>query len=580
MLVSFRHGQHIPITDGQEETDCSSFDYFFKTAAEAEFGEGTLLALDAVHQDMVESDDPSDKNHSSLPPIFTYFGQFVDHDITGLSQRDDAAPLPEIDGPFEPQSRNHVLAKLINTRTGRFDLDSLYGSERDTGNASLNKLNGLLRFPKDRAMMWIGTYGNLDRRVRFPENDPGGDLLRLDHLLKTGAFTEGDIEALPAAHRALFMHPDGSLNRSRAIIADARNDENLFIAQLHLAFLRFHNRVVQEWPHARKAGDENEVFEWARHQVRLYYQWLVLNIWLPAICDPKVVREILSDGPKLYDALLNQCHWNQGDPLPMPLEFATACFRFGHSMVRGTYDWNENFGRGPSPLIPSGAAFEFMFLFTGSVPKSAGDPANGIPPREPMGGNGPKLPGNWGADWDRLVHPLSQFADRSTRRIDTVLADPLTRMENEKPNPIARNLLARNVRRGFLHNLPTAQSAINGLEALGMSFRKLTKAEICSGRTSGEIKSGGFDDETPLWFYTLKEAELLGSGQHLGPLGSHIVAGTIIGLILRGPNPVWETPGSHEGRWHPVDGPRVSGQLVDSFPALLRAALLMENPDH
>ena len=578
MLAAFHHGQHIPITAGQTREQCATFDYLFRDAAEASFGHGTLAALDALHADMVEQGDPSELDHSNLPPVFTYFGQFVDHDITGTMENDSRAPLPSINSVFEPQDRADVTEKLMNVRTGAFDLDSLYGSEEDTGNPALNKLNGLLRFPGDRAMMWIGRYGRPDRRVRFPETDEGGDLLRLDRLIETGAFTQDDIEGLPDAHKGLFKHDDGSLNLSRAIIGDARNDENLFISQLHLAFLRFHNRVVQEWPHPRRAGDENDVFNWARGEVRIFYQWLVINVWLPGICDPQIVRAILAEGPTLYRAFLEQCGWSAGAPLPMPLEFSTACFRFGHSTVRGSYDWNENFGRGPDPLV-EGAGFELMFLFTGSVPKTSGDPANGVPPRAPMAGQGPRLPANWGADWDRLVHPMSQFADRSTRQVDTVLADPLTRMANEGANPVARNLLARNLRRGVLQNLPTAQSALEGLNALGLNVPALTRAQLKSGQTAGEVRDGNFDTETPLWFYTLKEAEILGGGQHLGPVGSHIVAGTIIGLILNGPDPVWTAPGSHEGRWHPVDGPRVSGQLVDSFPALMRAALLMENPD-
>jgi len=438
-------------------------------------------------------------------------------------------------------------------RSGQLDLDSLYGSEQDTGNAALNKLNGLLRFPKDRAMMWIGTYGDLDRRVRFPEADPGGDLLRLDHLISTGAFSEADVDALPLTYRQLFRHPDGSLNLSRAIIADARNDENLFLAQLHLAFLRFHNRVVQQWPRPRRAGDENDVFLWARAQVRRFYQWLILNVWLPSICDPRIVREILADGPRLYDAFLTSREWIEGDPLPIPLEFSTACFRFGHSMVRDTYDWNKNFGRGSNPILPLGADFDHLVLFTGSVSRWPGNTVSGRPAREPMDGLGPKLPGRWGADWDRLVHPMSASAERSARRIDTVFGDPITRMEKHGSDRVARNPTAQNLRRGMMQNLPSAQSVIEGLAAVGLNVAALTEVQIASGATGDAIMAGGFDTETPLWFYTLKEAEILGAGQRLGPLGSHIVAGTLIGLIFRGPDPVWTEPGSHEGRWHPVD---------------------------
>lgn len=570
LLLSFNHGQTVPLAPGQLRSSCTSFGYFFPTSAFAPFTNETLGHFDAVMRDMVERNPTPEGNHSSLPPIMTYFGQFVDHDITATAADDDLSPLPSIVEDFEPQPRGDVVERILNARTGQFDLDSLYGSQEPNEHPILEKLRGLLRFPGDRAMMWIGTYGDPSNRVEFPKHDDGGDLLRLGRLLDSGAFTVEDLHNLPETHIDLYFHKatdangDRIINRARAIIGDARNDENLFIAQLHLAFLRFHNRVVQEWPQPRVAGDEDEVYAWAQMQVRRFYQWLVIHAWLPTICDPKVVRSILSEGPVLYDHFLEGCGWTQGHPMPMPLEFATAAFRFGHSTVRGTYDWNGNF---------NAASFRLMFLFTGNVPL---DPATG---QAPLAGTGDKLPGNWGADWDRLVHPISDKVNRSARQIDTDLALPLSDMANEGDNAVSRNLIARNLRRGAMQNLTTAQEAIKRLKELGIEVPSLMKAQIASGETGSEIKAGGFDAHTPLWFYTLKEAEVLGAGQRLGPFGSHLVAGTILGLILRGPNSVWSTAGSVEGRWHPVDGPRVSGQLVDSFPALMRAALLMENPD-
>lgn len=557
MLAAHSHGQDIPTTDGQTADDCGQFGYLCPRAPEAPFTNQTLPAITALVADMVEQGDEDAGNHSSLSPVMTYLGQFIDHDITATSARPGGPALPAIDDPdLSPLPRADVAGHFINLRTGQFDLDSLYGHEGPTGNDALDKLNRLMRFPGDRAKMWLGTYGAVGGRLPFPA-DPGGDLLRLGRLMRDGDFTEADIDALPDEHKKLMRRDDGSLNLARAIIGDARNDENLFIAQLHLAFLRFHNRMVDAWPHGRSAGDEQRVFEWARAEVRKTYQWLVLNVYLPSICDPQVVREILADGPTLYDAFLADCDWTPGDPLPMPLEFATACFRFGHSMVRGTYDWNVNFPQ---------ATFLRMFQFTGGA-------------TPPMLSTGDRLPENWGADWDRLVHPVSRFPERSTRRIDTVLADRLSDMVNEPAGNINRNLLSRNLRRGVLHNLPTAQALIACLSDLGLRVRPLTKAQIARGETAGEVTAGKFDTDTPLWFYTLKEAEVMHRGQRLGPLGSHVVAGTMIGLIQRGQDSVWDEPGSNEGRWHPVDGPRVSGQLVDSLPALMRAALLMHNPD-
>lgn len=562
MLVSFSHGQNIPLTTGQQPADCGHFGYYFPDADIAPFAPAILSAIDDLVKDMVEQSVPAEGNHSSLPPIWTYFGQFVDHDITGLAKNPKGESFQDIDAAdIAPEDRDALLKKILNARSGRFDLDSLYGTDGPTGNEALDKLNSLLRFPGDRAMMWLGTFGKKGGRLTFPK-DPAGDLLRLDRLISSGRFTKADVEDLPEEHCKLFTsdrEEDDNLNLSRAVIGDARNDENLFIAQLHMAFLRFHNRVVQAWPHGRKAGDEDEVYEWARKEVRKFYQWLVLNVWLPAVCDPKIVRDILANGPVLYDDFLTNCNWTPGDRLPLPLEFSTACYRFGHSTVRAEYDWNTNF---------PDAGFRLMFGFTGSS-------------NPPMLSQGNRLPENWGADWDRLVHPVSAHPGRSTRLMDTVLADPLSNMSNEggSAGDVIRNLLARNLRRGVQHNLPSAQQVVTRLNKLGLSVNLMTKAQIASGETAGEIKAAKFDTHTPLWFYTLKEAELLQRGQRLGPVGSHIVAGTIVGLLLRGEGSVWDEKGSNEGRWHPVDGPRVSGQLVDSFPALMRAALLMHNPD-
>ena len=39
--------------------------------------------------------------------------------------------------------------------------------------------------------------------------------------------------------------------------------------------------------------------------------------------------------------------------------------------------------------------------------------------------------------------------------------------------------------------------------------------------------------EAPLWFYILKEAEIVGKGRQLGPVGGRIVAEVLVGLLQR-----------------------------------------------
>jgi hypothetical protein len=68
-----------------------------------------------------------------------------------------------------------------------------------------------------------------------------------------------------------------------------------------------------------------------------------------------------------------------------------------------------------------------------------------------------------------------------------------------------------------------------------------------------ELKPYGFDTSTPLWYYALKEAQLLADGLNLGPVAGRIVAEVLIGLLETDPGsylvaqPSWQptlqTPG-------------------------------------
>ena len=67
-----------------------------------------------------------------------------------------------------------------------------------------------------------------------------------------------------------------------------------------------------------------------------HYQWLVVHDYLATVALPGVVDEVVLQGNKLYE--------KRNGEVWMPLEFSVAAFRFGHTMVRGAYDFNRNFG--------------------------------------------------------------------------------------------------------------------------------------------------------------------------------------------------------------------------------------------
>ena len=557
----FDHQRHGGAAVAPASGAAGRFAYFFGDAPAFPNRPGVVQHLDALADAMTEASDTPEPD-ATVPAVFTYLGQFIDHDITAGTDSD--AGLSVIDRPdFEPAARHAVVADRLNRRAATLNLDVLYGGTNDDGPFS-TPLRDLLRAPFDRAKMWLGTaidagFGGVDLPA-----DIGKDLLRLDRLVsgQHPVIPPEEILALPEPIRAAFVEPDGSLRLRRAIIGDPRNDENLAVAQLHLAFLRFHNRIVD----TATSGSADQRYARAQTLTRWHYQWLVLNDYLRRLCDPAVLFDVLSDDAPLYRRLVSQNPPEHPSMPPMPLEFSVAAFRFGHSMVRATYDWNRHFGRpvpGTTPLLPR-AGFDLLFDFTGG----------GRMPT-PSGASLPRLPEHWVIEWSRFAQDPPEHADQAARPIDTRLAEPLDDMINVEPGlaNVMRRLARRNLRRGYKLNLPSAQACITAMGSVtGRPITPLDRDVLCSGPTGAAVRAGGFDTDTPLWFYVLKEAEVLGKGVRLGPLGSRIIAETLVGLIVCDPSSYWWQRGANGGRWRPADGARPEGEVVDSIPALLRAA--------
>ena len=529
--------------------ESGAFRYFFPDAPAFPQSTSMVAALDALGNSMFDPAIPSPS--IDLPPILTYFGQFIDHDITANTDR-RVEGVSEIDvDPLNPTPRDYVAEKLDNLRDGSLGLDSLYGDSVGQDPFS-QKLSGLMRHPAQPAKMRLGvplTTG--DDPIR-PPHDDATDLLRLGFLLDRGDLTEAELQALPPAQRNALIGPDNLPIRQRAIIGDFRNDENLLVGQLQVAFLRLHNKMV----------DEVGSFEEARRMTRYHYQWLVANEYLPSLCDRSVVDELIATGSPLYGEFFDAHEPAMTPKMPMPLEFSVACFRFGHTMVRGGYDHNHVFGQsvdGLSNRKPF-ASLNELFLFTGDGRMSAiiqdGQP--------PVSVSDTQLPDNWVIDWSRFVNAETPI--RSSKGIDSRLDAPLDQLiNNASLSELFQHLARRNLRRGYRLNLPSAQDTIAGINATGhfRPIQTLAPNVVMANRT---IDGADFGSATPLWFYILREAETVGGG-HLGPLGTHIVAGTLLGLIMKDPSSYWnDMTAGH--RWSPSTFR--PGAPIDSLKAMLR----------
>ncbi|MEM7641722.1 MAG: peroxidase family protein [Pseudomonadota bacterium] len=538
------------------------FGYLVPEAVEMDRAEGLASALDRLAAAMIGADGGGPE--SAIPAVFTYFGQFIDHDIAAkIAMRPGAIPAEGDD--IGPLSRDRAARTIGNLRSGALNLDSVYGGGPEQGPLA-RKLAAALRCPADRAKLRAGTLvpsGEPPVPVPSDERDIARDLLRLDEAIGTGAgdLDEEELRALCPELRRLFF--DGpSLRRQRAVIGDMRNDRNLALAQFHLAILRLHNAIVDEAEHHNVPDDEDARFQWARDRTTWHYQWLVANAFLPAICDPGVLDEIATEGPRLYHAFIARLGEGEDGLLPLPLEFSAAAFRVGQCMMRDRYDWSRAF-----PRANGGAPFDLLSQFTGY-----GQPP--MPCRD--GGIFPRLPDNLPVEWDRLVHPVtSRWPARSARRIDTRLASSALGPDGGKgQRGRMAEVASRTLRGGLRFNLPSAQALI---KAIGRHHQIhvpiLSPDQLRSGHTRAAVDEGGFHAQTPLWFYVLKEAEMLGVDGRLGPLGSRLVADTLTGLIRHDRSSYWfatETPGA----WHPKDSVRPDCVIIDSVPALMRAVRL------
>src|SRR3954451_5164293 len=392
----------------------------------------------------------------TIPSGYTYLGQFLDHDLTfdksNLMEGVDIAP-----------------ATLAQFRSPSLDLDSLYGNgPQDAGSAKFYEADGI----------------------------------HLRHGTASGGPAGSDLPRQTAAPVGL------------AIIADERNDENLAVAQIHAAFIRFHNRVVDSVVNGVPVAQR---FREARKVVTKHYQWMVRTDYLSRICARGIVTGVFgAAGRKVFE--VNPA---AGSTPTMPIEFSVAAFRLGHSMIRHTYEWNRVFSG------PAKASLAQLFQFT-----------------HKSGGLSGPIPDIWIADFRRLfkldptspapTFPTGGLGVAATQsnlamKIDTRLVNPLATLPIPDPSP-ENNPAFRNLLRANMVKLATGQQMVTFLRSKGVTVMKLTAAQIRDGNGGASLASlnttqrSALLDNTSLWFYILREAEF-----HQGKLhavGARIAAET------------------------------------------------------
>jgi hypothetical protein len=486
------------------------FGRLFRSLPAAQFKEDDLAALAAAmtaEAEIPEDPDAVDaEENQGITSGFTYLGQFIDHDLT-------LDPVSSLDRQNDPDS-------LVDFRTPRFDLDSVYG-----------------RGPDDQPYLYrdSGKRMLLGRKMTGNGDDPKA--------------------------RDVPRNTPSKGEPSRALIGDPRNDENVIVSQMHASFLRFHNRVADAMGNAGFAD--------VQRMVRWHYQWVVLYDFLPTILIKNVYDSILPHVGKGTDVLRDPPQL-RFYPKPhtsafMPIEFSTAAYRFGHSMVRPFYRLNLTL---PKPIM--------IFLIDTSGLENGDVVEKGVS----LAGF-QEFPNTWALDW-RLFFPETGkkpvLAGRKDRvqpayKIDTSLVNPLGNLPGLDPAMLAK----RNLRRGFQMGLPSGQviAAAMGEDIIADERLKVGKATEEDKESNKPLTSvsPAFAGNAPLWFYILSEAQQQFKHDHtpirLGPVGSRLVGETFVRLLLEdGQSFLRQAP-----RWTPFEKFKASNGEFRMFDLLKQARM-------
>jgi Animal haem peroxidase len=282
-----------------------------------------------------------------------------------------------------------------------------------------------------------------------------------------------------------LLENDGDLPRNQegvALIGDPRNDVHVFMSQIHLRFIRAHNLLVD---HLRRDGvAESELFDEGRRALTWHYQWLIVNDFLPTVVGDALMNEVTAAGTRYY---------RPANDAFIPLEFADAAFRYGHSQIRQLYQLQDD---GPLyPVFPDLIGFcpvgdhrvdwSLLFDVPGRPPAQRAKPMDGVLPRS-----------------------LIQLPQAITGAVD---------------DAAYRSLAARDLERGQGTGLPSGEAV-----ARLMEVEPLTEDEL-------GLSSAGWRGETPLWLYILRESSVRHDGDRLGEVGGRIVAEVLHGVIARDP---------------------------------------------
>lgn len=237
-------------------------------------------------------------NRRGATDFLWQWGQFIDHDITETPTIDPPEPfdisVPAGDPWFDPDSEgtetiplnrsyyvySNEMREQVSGITAFIDASQVYGSDESRAQA--------LKKPDGSGLMNTTPSAH-------------GDLL---------PYNESNEENAPNMERTWFL------------AGDIRANEQAALTAMHTLFIREHNHLANWFREKHPEATGEEVYEHARMIVGAEIQHITYTEFLPILLGPRALPPYKGFREEVDPTVSNQ--------------FATAAFRFGHSLLPAT----------------------------------------------------------------------------------------------------------------------------------------------------------------------------------------------------------------------------------------------------
>ena len=260
-----------------------------------------------------------------------------------------------------------------------------------------------------------------------------------------------------------------------------------------LLFQLFHNKLIKQYKTIK-----SNVYTFVKHEVQMYYQWIILNDILPKLVDHDILEAIKCNGTKYINASSTQ----------LPAEFVSAMSRIVQFSLKKSYkiakdliiDARDMFtyvqGKLPKYIIDWNLFFSLTSVHT-PQPSKAFDPF--------------------------ITNTIKQVTSTSVLQAD---CEPST-----QKSAVLTDLLA-----GQENNLCSGQSVAQCMEVQVIPQDILSQFDV-----NKTLEKHGVLNHTPLLLYSMLESQIFADGEYLTGVGGILVAETIFSVLLNDKSSILNT---------------------------------------